>query len=102
MEIHAGKGVRRIILLERDESGDMVPETLWRSKKSKKKKKGSKNLRGIERAARSAGKAQQTFNDTLMKRHRRSNRKRKDGWLKDLSTNIFKAQKKGMRKLSKT
>ena len=100
-EIRSGKGVRRIILLERDVSGCMVAQTLWKSKSKKKRKKRSSGLRDIERAVRSAGKAQQKFNDTLMKEHRRSNRKRKDGWLRDIGPNIYKASKKSWGKLSK-
>lgn len=99
----ASKGVRRIILLERNDSGDLIAQTLWQSKekKKKKRKKGTRGLREIERAVRSAGKAQQMFNDTLMKQHRRSNRKRKDGWLRDIGTNVYKASRKGWKKVTK-
>jgi hypothetical protein len=37
----------------------------------------------------------------LLKRRKRSNRKRKDGWLRDLGQNVFKASGKSWRKMMK-
>lgn len=93
MEIQVNnKAIRRIILLERDESGDMVPQTLWALKKSKKKVR--KELRPLDRVVRKAGKAQKSFAETLMKRHKVSNKKRKNGGIRDLAKNLARASKK--------
>ena len=92
------KTVRRIILLERDESGSMIPQTLWKPKKSKKK--GRKELRQVDRAIRKAGKAQRTFGDTLLKRHRGSNKRKKDGGVKDLGKNIIRASRKSIKRIA--
>jgi len=100
IDIRVGKSVRRVILLTRDKSGVVTPATLYR-KKQRKKKKGSPGLKQIGKALQTSGKAQQAFTDTLMKRHKRSNRKRKDGWLRDLGQNVFKASGKSYRKMMK-
>lgn len=93
MDLHLNKKqIRRVILLKRDEEGTLAPITLWKARK--KKKKTSRQLRGADRTVRSAAKGYKVFGDTLVKRHRRSNRKRKDGGIRDLGANIFRASRK--------
>ena len=101
IDIRVGKGIRRVILLKEDEAGEMTATTVYRAKR-RKKKKGSRGVREVERVVRAVGEAQKTVADTLAKRHKRSNRKRKDGWLYDLGQNVFKASSKGLRKLMKS
>ncbi len=86
------KLIRRIILLERDGSGSLMPQTLWKPKKSKKKVR--KELRPLDRAVRKAGKAQKSFGETLLARHKRSNKKRKNGGIRDLAKNLARASKR--------
>jgi hypothetical protein len=100
IDIRVGKGIRRVILLKEDEAGEMTATTVYRAKR--RKKKGSRGVREVERVVRAVGEAQKTVADTLAKRHKRSNRKRKDGWLYDLGQNVFKASSKGLRKLMKS
>ncbi len=100
MDIRVGKGIRRITLLKKNEAGAMTATTVYRAKR-RKKKKGSPGVREVERVVRAMGEAQKAATDTLVKRHKRSNRKRKDGWLNDLGQNVFKASGKGLRKLMK-
>jgi hypothetical protein len=100
IDIRVGKGIRRVTLLKQDEAGVMTATTVYRAKK-RKKKKGSPGVREVERVVRALGEAQKSVADTFVRRHKRSNRKRKDGWLHDLGQNVFKAGGKGLRKLMK-
>ena len=74
-------------------------ETLYKS--SKKKRKISRWLRPLERGERRATNALATFSDTLLRRHKRSNRKRRNGWLRDGTLNLVKAERKAFKKLFK-
>ena len=98
VDIRVGKGIRRITLLRRDEAGVMTATNVFRAGK-RKKNKGTAGVREMERVVRAVGEAQKAVADTLLKRHKRSNRKRKDGWLHDLGQNVFKASGKGLRKM---
>jgi len=69
-------------------------------KKSKKSKnKRSQGTREIERGLRRSVDSQATTLSTYVKRHRKSNSKKKDGWIRDMPINLIKAQKKGQKKL---
>ena len=100
IDIRVSKGVRRVILLARDDTGVITPTTLYRKRRGKKKK-GSLGLRDLDKMVKAAAGSQQAFADTLLKRRKRSNRKRKDGWLRDLGQNVFKASGKSWRKMMK-
>jgi hypothetical protein len=68
-------------------------------KKKKKKRKRSRELKGLERAVRRTAMASSSFSNRYLKAHRKSTRKKKDGWLRDLDDNLYKASKKGNKKL---
>jgi hypothetical protein len=72
-------------------------DTLY--KKRRKKRRISPWLRPIERAARRSMRAKSTFQSELLRRHNRSNRKRRNGWLRDIGINMLRAQGKAMKKL---
>ena len=68
-------------------------------KRKRKRKKQSKGLTRIwERAARHGAKANKSTADSYLSRHRRSNKKRRDGWLRDYSYNWSRAGRKGGKK----
>jgi hypothetical protein len=95
MEInHVSKSVRRITVLRKDASGNTTPVAIYK-RKSSKKKKGMKLLRPIEQATRQLVKAQSRTASKYLGRHRSSNGKRKDGWLRDLGLNMMRASRKG-------
>jgi hypothetical protein len=98
-DLRPGKGIRSIVLLTPNASGELVAETVFRAKRRKCKKKGSVGIRQVERMVRRAGKGQQAMIDSYLVRHGRSNRKRRDGWLQDMGYNVFKATGKGLRQL---
>jgi hypothetical protein len=73
-------------------------------KRKRKRKKQSKGLtRVLERMARNSTKSNAKTADAYLDRHRRSNKKKRDGWLRDLGYNILRARRKGGKafKLSK-
>lgn len=98
------KSVKRITILKAN--GDEPGVALGRVvvKKKRKKKRQSKGLvRIYERAARGLARSNRKSADAYLSRHRRSNKKRRDGWLRDWSYNWTRANRKGGKafKLSK-
>ncbi len=89
--------VRKILVLQEDGS----PHTLYERKARKKRKKGTAGLRELEKVLRRSNKANMAVMNNYMKRHNRSNRKRRDGWLRDIVINSYRANVKGMKELSK-
>ena len=67
--------------------------------KKRKKRKRSKHLRGHEKLTRKILDASVISSRELRDRHERSSRKKRDGWLRDLGKNMYKAHKKGSKKL---
>jgi hypothetical protein len=93
------KSVRRIVKLQSDERGALIPTVLY--KERSRKRKVSSGLRPLERSIRKLARSQVRMADSYLSRHNRSNRKRKDGWLKDLASNVTNAGSKGRKTLSK-
>lgn len=88
--------VERVIVLRGE--GDTM--TLYKSSK-KKKKKQSTMLKPLEKAQRRMAKAMASGSQSYLDRHQASNRKKKNGWLRDLSKNQRKAMRRGIKKLRK-
>jgi hypothetical protein len=93
------KGIRRITIVEHAADGSR--QTVAVGKKKKNKKKRSRGLKSAERNTRVVIEALQTYADELDGRHRKSARARKDGWLRDMNWNLFKASRKANKKLRK-
>ena len=95
--LNLGRSVRKVSLVKLDGSGVVV---LHRGKKSrKKKKKQSWELKPFERASRRFSDANLAAAKSYSKRHRKSNRKKRDGWLRDMPGNMAKASWKGWKEL---
>ncbi len=71
-------------------------------KAKKKKRKLSRWLKPIERLQRRALEAQKVYGEELLARHNRSNRKRRNGFLRDGLLNMSRAQRKAMKRLRKS
>jgi hypothetical protein len=65
----------------------------------KTKRKVSRWLRPMEKGHRRWLEALASFGADLQDRHERSNRKRKNGWLRDATVNVMHAQRKATKKL---
>lgn len=72
---------------------------VYRVKSKKKKKKGTPGLRLIEKLFRRNASARATLATDYLDRHKRSSRKRRDGWLSDLPVNLFRSRRKSMKRL---
>jgi len=72
-------------------------------KHKKKRKKLSRGSRPMERLVRRMARANRKSSDIYLDRHNRSNRKKRNGWLRDLSYNVMRSNRKGQKglKLSK-
>jgi Family of unknown function (DUF6312) len=88
--------VRRIVVVGSDGQGRLLYE-----RETRKRKKGSPGLRQVEKLIRRGIKATQTGSDRYLERHQRSNEKRRDGWLRDLALNVAKANRKGVKVLTR-
>lgn len=99
------KSIKRITILKADADGQQTG-SIGRVvvKRKRKKKKQSKGLVRIwERAARGYARSNRRTADEYLSRHRRSSKKRRDGWLRDFTYNWGRASRKGNKqfKLSK-
>ena len=88
-ELNPGKSISRVMLLQRDPSGEVKSITLY--KQRRKKKKSTWGLRGLERVTCRAIEAQKAFADTLRDETQKSRRRTKNGWLLHLGNTVFKA-----------
>ena len=80
--------IRRITVLNR--SGKTTEAvTVYRA--PRKRRKTSALLRPVERAARRLVRAQIVFGQEALRRHNRSNRRRRDGWLIDAPANLLES-----------
>jgi hypothetical protein len=79
-------------------SDDGVRVLVYRKTKSKKNKR-SRGTKILERGVRRLTAADGTFYGSYLKRHRRSNSKRRDGWLRDMDRNLIRADNKARKKL---
>jgi ribosomal protein L20 len=89
------RSVSRISVFDRDSRGSLRPVVLF--DRRKKKKKQTKGLRPVERIVRTVADANDAVASTYARRHRRSNRKRRDGWLRDMLVNVNRAGNKGLK-----
>ena len=72
------KFVNRITVV--DLNGEAAPERIYKSKKKKRKVSGW--LKPFERHDRRVADAMSAFGGEMSRRHRKSNRKRRNGWLR--------------------
>lgn len=90
------RNARRIVRLHRHD-GVVIPETIYVTRRSKRKR--SRGLRGIEKLVHDFTDASAAFSGNYLRRHRRANRKKRDGWLRDLDRNLVLAARRGRRRL---
>jgi hypothetical protein len=93
MEVRRIKGIKRIII---PASATVAGgEAIKIKSKRRKRKKQSKGFKFLEKLTRRSARGQNGIYDQYLKRHKRSNRKKKNGWIKDLNKNTFNALRKG-------
>lgn len=72
---------------------------VYQYKPKKKSKKQSRYLKGAGKLARRLGKAGQAFSNKYLEKHERSNRKKRDGWARDMGGNLLKADRAALKKV---
>jgi hypothetical protein len=95
--LRVSDSVRRITVLRKDGTGKLAPVTVYRRTASTKK--GTRLFKFVERATRHLADAQARSADTYRSRHQKSNRKKKDGWIRDFPLNAIRASRKGAKAL---
>lgn len=88
--------IKSAVMVEVGTDGSATRTVLY---EQRRKRRGSKRLRPFEKALRRMAEAQSTASNSYLDRHERSNRKKKNGWAKDLTKNISKSSRKGLKKL---
>jgi hypothetical protein len=84
----------------RAESESSAPGEMVRADKAEKKeKKQSRGLRVFGKWNRRWAEAMGTMAATYLTAHARSNQKKRDGWLRDYGDNVFKANRKALKRL---
>ena len=81
--------MRRITVVK---AGGGVSSQVYRRKR--KKGKASKHLRPLERLTRRVISAGSDAGQLFERRYRRSRRKKRDGWIRDMPFNVLKAQRR--------
>jgi hypothetical protein len=98
MDLRLSKAVKEVIILQRDDRGRRIQKTLYRQ--GKRRKRGSAPLDNVGRVVRKIVAGGEAAAQSYLSRHEQSNRKRPDGWVRDLPYNVFKATRRGLRKVS--
>ena len=92
------KSVRRVTVLTKDAQGSVQAVTLYR--KDRKRKKGTRAFKPLERMARRVADANDRAAGTYFRRYKKSNRKRRDGWIRDMPENLMRSSSKGFKRLN--
>lgn len=91
------KSVRSVTVLQKDANGTVTPVVLFRS--DRKKKKQTAYVKPFEQFGRSLVEMSDATTGEYLRRHKNSNRKHRDGWIRDAATNLVRANAKGAKKL---
>lgn len=89
------KQVRKITAFDRDATGNLKPVVVF--SRRKKRKKQTRALKPVERLVRTISDGNDAFAGNYARRHRKSSRKSRDGWLRDLSVNLSRSATKGLK-----
>jgi hypothetical protein len=83
--------IKRVTIIRRDGAGRVLSREAFSDEPQGKKQ--SRHLRPSERGVRALVELQTRVAEHYLDRHHRSNEKRRDGWLRDMPRNIFRAIK---------
>jgi Family of unknown function (DUF6312) len=87
----------RVILLQTNAAGGVSPITLF--EKNRKKKKSTKGLRGPEMVTKRMADAVAASANKFASEFRKSRRRKRDGWLREMPSNFLKSFDRGRKKL---
>jgi len=98
METIRIRGIKSIIIPQSAQPAGATGAIKFKGGAKKKRRKQSKGLKLLEKIARRSARAERSIFTNYLERHDRSNRKKKDGWWKDLGKNITNSTKKGRKR----
>jgi predicted DNA-binding protein (UPF0278 family) len=87
-------GVKSVVKVQREADGS-VTRTVVAEPDKGRRRRVSKPLRRLDKGLRKLTKAENVASSEYLRRHDRSNRKRKNGALKDLRKNVRRAVREG-------
>lgn len=90
--------IRRITVVKLDGT---EPDAHVAYEKKRKKKKQNRALRPMEKLIRNLARAQITGGQSYLARHKRSNARKKNGWIRDAGKNMRRSQRSAMKVLRK-
>ncbi len=88
--------LKSVVVVKPEADGTMSSTVVYKQKRSRRV---SKRWRPLERHLRRMSRAQAVSAQDYLRRHERSNRKKKNGAVRDLGKNMWRAQSKGRKKL---
>lgn len=92
------KPPKRVTVMTRDANGNLSVKAETTSGEQKKKK-GTKGLGLVEKIVRTGVDVGTATGNSYLGRHKKSNEKKKDGWIKDAPVNVVRSGLKGMKKI---
>lgn len=95
--------IKSVVVVQRGPEGRSSEVLRLRSGSAGKepRRRTSKAFRPLEKLERRVLQSADRFTSELLRRHRRSTRKRKDGWLLDAPRNVYEAGRKASKQLGK-
>jgi hypothetical protein len=98
MDLRMGKGVQEVIVIQRGRCDRTRAVRLYQKGK-KRKRKGTWELNQVGKVVRTLIASQRASADDYVRRHDASSREKEDGWIRDLPYNVYRAARRGARKL---
>ncbi len=96
---HYSDSVRKVTIVERNDRGEARPVIVYKKRGGRERRVSSRN-RPLDDFLWNMAQAQRTFADSYIGRHRRSNRKERDGAVRDFFENVTVAFFKGLKRLT--
>jgi hypothetical protein len=97
-DIRMAPSVRSVVRLEAGPNGRLESVEVYR-RPDEGRRKGTRLLRPVDRAVKRLARAQEAAATAYLERHDRSNTKKRDGWLRDIGNNVYRASRKGQKAL---
>jgi hypothetical protein len=88
--------LKSAVVVQPEADGTTTSAVIYRRKRTRRV---SKRWRPFERTLRRMSRAQAVTASDYLRRHERSSQKKKNGALRDLGKNVWRAQRKGRKKL---
>ena len=95
MDLRFNNSLKRVIVVEKDSSGEFTSRKIYDSD-DRSTKKGTAGLNQVEKVVQRLISSHQAFVDEYLDLHNKSNRKKKDGWVRDFPYNIVKANEEAI------